>query len=225
MLNSKQVTTRILLSIILGGIIGIDREKVGKPAGLRTHILVCLGSTITMLVSVFMFCQFQGKTNLDPGRIPAQVISGIGFLGAGTIMLEGPTVKGLTTAATLWVVAAIGLTIGIGFYYVAILATFFILLTLTTLRKFEDIILSKHSGKILMITLENTPVCLAKIGSLLETMSVNMSNVQINFCDNKTLKLTLKTQNDNIKDDIIKELIEIDGIKDIDYNQNNSINL
>ncbi len=225
MLNSKQVTTRILLSIILGGIIGIDREKVGKPAGLRTHILVCLGSTITMLVSVFMFCQFQGKTNLDPGRIPAQVISGIGFLGAGTIMLEGPTVKGLTTAATLWVVAAIGLTIGIGFYYVAILATFFILLTLTTLGKFEDIILSKHSGKILMITLENTPGCLAKIGSLLETTSVNMSNVQIDFCDNKTLKLTLKTQNDNIKDDIIKELIEIDSIKDIDYNQNNSINL
>lgn len=80
-LSYLELTLRLALSIILGGVIGLERETINKPAGFRTHILVCLGSTIIMLVSLFIFSEYSGKTNVDPGRIPAQVISGIGFLG------------------------------------------------------------------------------------------------------------------------------------------------
>ncbi len=93
-LSNAELTLRLIMSIVLGGIVGLERESTNKPAGFRTHILVCMGSAIIMLTSIFIFTQFQGKTNLDPGRIPAQVVSGIGFLGAGTIIREGATIKG-----------------------------------------------------------------------------------------------------------------------------------
>lgn len=108
---------RLLLAGLMGGIIGLERESHGRPAGLRTHIIVSLGSCLIMLVSIY---GFEDAGNRDPARLAAQVISGIGFLGAGTILREGATIIGLTTAASLWVVAGIGLAMGAVFTWVGL---------------------------------------------------------------------------------------------------------
>lgn len=215
MLSRIEITIRLLLSIILGGIVGFEREKVGKPAGLRTHILVCLGSTVTMLTSLFMFYQFQGKANLDPGRISAQVISGIGFLGAGTIILEGPNVKGLTTAATLWIIAAIGLAVGIGFYYGAVLCTIIVFIVLRTLSKFEKNILNNHCNKTLVIVLKNSSSNLGKISALLEDMNIAVNNIQINFSKDKNIELSIRLPKNSLELEkrIIEELSHLNDIE------------
>src|SRR5690554_5476906 len=104
-INSEIVLTsiiRIVIAVLLGGIVGMEREHGGNPAGFRTHMLVCAGAALVMLTSEFLYVRFAGSINLDPGRLGAQVISGIGFLGAGTIIKYGVNIKGLTTAASLW---------------------------------------------------------------------------------------------------------------------------
>lgn len=117
MLTDAQVTWRLFLAAALGGIIGFEREKHHKGmAGFRTHILVSMGSALIMLVSIYIFEIYSGKAPVDPARIAAGVVTGIGFLGAGTIIRSGESVKGLTTAASLWTVSGIGLAIGCGFY-------------------------------------------------------------------------------------------------------------
>lgn len=212
-----QITARLILSIFLGGIIGMERETINRPAGFRTHILVCLGSTVIMLASLFIFSQFQGKTNLDPGRIPAQVINGIGFIGAGTIIIEGSTVKGLTTAATLWTVAVIGLSVGMGFYFGSILATFLILLTLMTLSQVEDLILGKRNPKSLLMVIEDVPGQIGKIGSILGKMDVSIKNIQLDPMEEQKLMLVLKIKKKSRYplDDIMDKLIQIEGVHSI----------
>ncbi|MGZ7442407.1 MgtC/SapB family protein [Paenibacillus sp. TH7-28] len=123
----------------MGGIIGYEREINRHAAGLRTNILVCVGSTLIMLLSIYGFTQFLNEPSVrsDPARLAAQVISGIGFLGAGTIMQRGSSIKGLTTAATLWVMAAIGLAVGAGFYYPAVVTCAFVFISLKVLNKVE----------------------------------------------------------------------------------------
>jgi putative Mg2+ transporter-C (MgtC) family protein len=117
------VLLRLAMAMALGGLIGLERETEGKPAGLRTHALVCLGSALFMLISVKSPEFFPGAQTVDPGRIAAGVVTGIGFLGAGTIIRAGGDVKGLTTAASIWAVAAIGLAVGVGYYITAAAAT------------------------------------------------------------------------------------------------------
>lgn len=134
-LSAIEALFRLVLAGIFGGIIGFEREHSHRPAGFRTHILVAVGSALIMLTSGFMFVEFKGQTNFDPGRLGAQVISGIGFLGAGTILREGFSIKGLTTAASLWTVSCVGLATGIGYYEGAAIATLFILITLHLLRR------------------------------------------------------------------------------------------
>ncbi|MGI8893211.1 MAG: MgtC/SapB family protein [Bacteroidia bacterium] len=155
MLSQTEITTevsiyRLILSLILGGLIGIDRERSRQAAGLRTHILICTGATLLMLVSAFVPQKFEYEMG-DPGRIVAQVVSGIGFLGAGAIFRLGVNVKGLTTAASIWVVAAIGITVGTGLYEAAIFATFLLLFVLVVLNYLEKIIFPHQILKILKI--------------------------------------------------------------------------
>lgn len=128
---------RLVLAAVLGGLIGYERQAHNKSAGLRTHILVCVGSSLIMILSIQMYLAVQGLTNADPARLAAQVVSGIGFLGAGSIIKEGPTVNGLTTAASLWVVSGVGLASGGGYYSIAVAATAISFLTLTFLCRIE----------------------------------------------------------------------------------------
>lgn len=123
MISNEELMMRLVLSCILGGIIGYERQSRRKSAGLRTNVLVCLGACLIMVMSEGIYQGVEGHTNADPARLAAQVVSGIGFLGAGAIMKEGLTVTGLTTAACLWVVAGVGLAVGGGFYSGALLTT------------------------------------------------------------------------------------------------------
>lgn len=134
-LNPFSVTLRIALSVLCGGVLGLERGRANQSAGMRTYILVCLGATVVMLTGQYMFDKFSTG---DPARLGAQVISGIGFLGAGTILVTRKIqVKGLTTAACLWASACIGLAVGIGFYWGAILSTALIYLGMTIMQRLE----------------------------------------------------------------------------------------
>lgn len=132
---------KFIVAIICGGLIGIERERKGKAAGLRTIVLICLGSALYMIISEYI-ARATGQTS-DPGRVAAQVVTGIGFIGAGTIIQSRGTITGLTTAATIWVVAAIGLAIGAGFHEIAVSFTLLVLITLTLLGRFENRLLGK----------------------------------------------------------------------------------
>ena len=115
-IGEGELLLRLVLACVLGGIIGYERQSRHKSAGLRTNMLVCLGSCLVMVLSQEIYLRVEGYTNADPARLAAQVVSGIGFLGAGAIMKEGLTVTGLTTAACLWVVAGVGLAVGAGMW-------------------------------------------------------------------------------------------------------------
>lgn len=134
-LNILSITIRIILSLLIGGIMGIERGRKNRPAGFRTYILVCLGATLVMMTNQYVYQNYQVS---DPVRLGAQVISGIGFLGAGTIVLTGKNqIKGLTTAAGLWTAACCGLAIGIGFYEGAILGSLAVLFAISGLQNFD----------------------------------------------------------------------------------------
>lgn len=134
MIFEIEIAIRILAAGVMGGLIGYEREKKHMPAGFRTHILVCIGAALVMIVSEHMYLEFAG---VAPARLGAQVISGIGFLGAGTIIRDKFKVKGLTTAASLWAVACIGLAVGMGYFYIASITVVIIFITLRFLNSID----------------------------------------------------------------------------------------
>jgi putative Mg2+ transporter-C (MgtC) family protein len=139
MLSNWELIVRLMSAAVFGGIIGFERERLLWAAGLRTHMLVCIGSCLIIIVSAYGFNDVIGKNIvLDPSRIAAQVVSGIGFLGAGTILFRGEAVRGLTTAASLWAVAAIGLAVGSGLYIAALASTVIVLVVLAGLKPIEE---------------------------------------------------------------------------------------
>jgi len=134
-MNIIEVILKLLLATALGGVIGLERESSHKPAGFRTNILICIGSAMMMILSILLL---EGKeTGGELSRIAAGVITGVGFIGAGTIIQARGSVVGLTSAATIWTVAALGLVIGAGYYLIAIIFTTIIIMTLILFRKFE----------------------------------------------------------------------------------------
>jgi putative Mg2+ transporter-C (MgtC) family protein len=138
------ISLRLIASLVVGGMIGLERSYHGRPAGFRTHSLVCLSTSLLMLVTVYETRWFpevvQGRISLDPTRMAQGIMTGIGFLGAGTIIREGLSVRGLTTAASIWITAAIGILIGIGFYLPAVIGTLLTLVTLSVFRWIESYI-------------------------------------------------------------------------------------
>jgi putative Mg2+ transporter-C (MgtC) family protein len=147
MITDWQILLRLLLSVILAGMIGIERQFQRRSAGLRTHILVSLGSCLIMLTSLYIFDIYNRMASVDPARIAAGVVTGIGFLGAGAIMRDNTGIKGLTTAASLWVVAGIGLAIGCGFYIGAVGATALTLIVLFILGQAESKVFEKNTKR------------------------------------------------------------------------------
>lgn len=145
---------RLFLAAILAGFVGLEREFKQHPAGLRTHLLVGVGSCLMMTLSIYgleKYADMHENVRFDPARIPSYVISGIGFLGAGTIIVHGRKVRGLTTAASIWVVAGIGLVVGAGMYFEAILVTLIVVLSLFLLNKIEPLNFHKENRKTLVI--------------------------------------------------------------------------
>lgn len=158
MISWSEVLLRLLMASVLGASIGLERERKDLVAGVRTHMMVCLGSTLVMLVSMYGFESVVGAegTRLDPARVAAQVVSGIGFIGAGTILfLRDKIVRGLTTAAGLWTVAAIGLAVGGGMYFAAIITTVFALTILWGIQYIEAKFFPRPRHEFLKIVVES----------------------------------------------------------------------
>lgn len=177
MIEFLDVLSKLGLAVVLGGLVGLERKARGRQAGLRTFILVCLGSTLIMMVS--MVTAGFAEAGADPGRIAAQVVTGIGFLGAGAILREGATVRGLTTAAGLWVVAGIGLAIGIGMFAEAAVVTIIVLITLVVLSRLEDAVLPGRDHLPFIITIRDRPGAIGEIASLLGSRGVDIRDVQV----------------------------------------------
>lgn len=209
-----EVLLRLGIAAILAGLVGLERETSNRPAGLRTHILVSVASSLVIIGNLYAFDLFKNQTSMDPMRLGAQVISGIGFLGAGTIIKEGPTIRGLTTAASLWSVACIGLVCGIGFYMGAIFATGFVLLSLIVLNKLEIMINEKNAYLNLSVKSVDRPGQIGRIGIELGRLNVTIKNISIETTDdfNVIIKLTLKSLKDIKAEDIIEAIGAIEGI-------------
>lgn len=210
------IAIRLFLAALLGGLVGLDRENKKRAAGLRTHVLVSLGSALVMIMSVYIFEEYQGLTNLDPARLGAQVISGIGFLGAGTIIKQGTSVKGLTTAASLWAVACIGLAAGIGFYVGAILTGTIVFITLVLLSKFEKVFKGKTDTEVdISMKLENKPGKLGELASAIGKLGVQITNVNIEGAeeDNLIVQFTLFLSKGHDANDVIEHLKALPGFR------------
>jgi putative Mg2+ transporter-C (MgtC) family protein len=150
-IDNYTILTRLVFSLIAGAVIGLEREAHKQPAGLKTHMLICLGSTLIMLLSIYIPFSFNTTQIGDPGRIAAQVITGVGFIGAGAIMRMGVNVRGLTTATSIWAIAAIGLAIGAGMYFAALISVVLILIVLIVVEQLENHFFTPLSVKILTI--------------------------------------------------------------------------
>jgi putative Mg2+ transporter-C (MgtC) family protein len=184
-ISDWELTLRVLEAGLLGGLIGLEREWSNHAAGLRTHILVCIGAAAIMLLSIYGFSQFVNELNVrvDPARLAAQVISGIGFLGAGAIMRTGSTVSGLTTAASIWVVAAIGLCVGAGFHYCAVLATMMVLISLFLLNKWEKYVMRHRRTQEVVIKIYDRPGVLGKVATMFGEQGIQIANVKMKLDD------------------------------------------
>ncbi len=208
---------RLLVAGILGTVVGLEREYRAKAAGYRTHFLICLGSATFMLVSQYGFNavieKYGGQVNamrLDPARIAAQVVSGIGFLGAGTIILQKQIVKGLTTAAGLWALAGVGLAIGAGMYFVGIAATVFILIGLEVLRFFFKGLGLRSLG--LEILVPEQPQ-LESIQKILAESRYMVSNYNVSEMPNGyKVDVVVRIHNKNDENELFRRLNEIKNL-------------
>ncbi len=182
------------ITTLLSGFIGYEREHSHRPAGFRTHILVAVGSALVMLTSVYIY-DTQGMTG-DVTRMSAQVLSGIGFLGAGTILREGFSVKGLTTAASLWAVACIGIAVGAGFYAGAFVATVVIYLTLNSLKRF---IVRGSTGKLLFVEIKDVGAQIPDITKTIKQCGGKIHSMEVVYTESKDLKFKHRKDTSVIK--------------------------
>jgi putative Mg2+ transporter-C (MgtC) family protein len=215
MIDNAEILLRLALACLLGGLIGFERECNKQPAGLRTHILVCVGATLVMLCNIFIFEKYKGVANIDPARLGAQVISGIGFLGAGTIIKEGISIRGLTTAASLWVVACLGIAIGLGFYTGAIISTSFILIILIFFSKFEYLFNIKTIKAGLIMKSVNIDGQINVIEHKLREFEVAYCGVSVESAEDNLIiiRMNLTRGKDISNNKLMEELYKLQGIK------------
>jgi len=230
MISYGEVALRLILSAILGAFIGMEREVNNRPAGLRTHVLVTLGSALIMLISMYGF-EGMGESGNggEPARLAAQVVSGIGFLGAGTIMRTDTSIKGLTTAASLWVCGGIGLAIGNGYYFGGLITSAIVLFTLISLGYVEKKLL-KRKYKVLYITGIERAGLVGEIGVLLGKHSITIKDIRI-ISDNEEdesetismkMKFMIKVPGTIVSSKLLNQLRNIHGVVSAELELDNS---
>ncbi|MBS6042194.1 MAG: MgtC/SapB family protein [Clostridium baratii] len=201
-MNIYEVALRIVLAIVIGGVVGFNREYENRPAGFRTHVLVCLGATVAALIQVQLGYyvvneiaktpNLSGVLSVDTGRVICQVISGVGFLGAGTIIRTKASVKGLTTAASIWAVACVGIAVGMGFYTISILSGIGIVIALVLLKRFEYRFINKLDVIKFKIEYTEKAKVIKEINDTLEADEITIKNIEfINVDDRKECIYTL----------------------------------
>jgi len=216
------VVFRLFLAAVLGGLIGLQRESENKAAGLKTHTLVALGSCLIMITSIEIF-ETVGRGYIgDPSRLAAQVVSGIGFLGAGTILRSGFGVKGLTTAASLWLVAAIGLAVGLGSYFASVTATIIVFIILLVLPRFGIKVKHTHNKlEIIEIVTEDQPGQLGAVSSVLGEFDIDIRKVEMLEAHDNVIKFIFSAffPHHTNEDEVEDKLCKIPGIKRIDISK------
>src|ERR1700754_1379626 len=185
MLGNMELVSRLGMAAALGSVIGFERERLSWAAGLRTHMLVCVGSALIMIVSAYGFADALKYEHvvLDPSRVAAQVVSGIGFLGAGSILLRGEIVRGLTTAASLWSVAAIGLAVGGGLYTASIAATLIILVILAGIKPIERRFITVKQRRQMTVRVERGRRTFHSLHEALGPPAVRVKQFVVQQCD------------------------------------------
>lgn len=212
MINEVEVVLRLLLAAFIGGLVGLERELKNHPAGLRTHILVTVGSALIMLVSKYGF----EANSTDPARLAAQVVSGIGFLGAGTIIMQGNIVHGLTTAASIWTSACIGLALGAGYYIGGIASSVIVLFTLVTLRFVGKSIFKKRYRVLHVIALERSGL-IGEIGNAfaqhcMVIKHINIKPLKKNQSMYIHIEFVLKTNKNTEYNRVLEKINDITGV-------------
>lgn len=226
-LGYGEILLRLVLAVVLGGVVGYERETHNRPAGFRTHILVCVGATLIMLVSAYGFVGNLASIGdgVDPSRIAAQVVTGVGFLGAGTIMRQGNIIRGLTTAASLWVVSGIGLAVGIGFYAGAIIATFMVLVSLLLMGEVDYLLARRSRLKRMWIRGIDRPGLLGAIGGVLGNLGINIARVELSEAEYiETYKAEVISINFLLKiparlntDQFFRQIIALPGVLEMSW--------
>lgn len=219
MTSQSEILIRLLLGAALGGIIGYERERHGRPAGFRTNMVVCIASVLIMFISINFFHLIEqlniSYVRIDPGRIAAGAITGIGFLGAGVIVRSGATVRGLTTAAVIWMVSIIGLTVGAGMYYAAILATAVTMASLATLRVVERRIRGDIYRDLLVVA-ESRPGFQEELDSIVRIEGVTVLSVDYELDAEEgevRLDYVLRSKDEGVMKDIAERLYSRPGVK------------
>ena len=220
--DTLSVIVKLLLAVITGGLIGLERRRKRRPAGFRTHILVCMGAALAMCTNMYLYeylLRFfpEGYEKLDVGRLGAQVINGIGFLGAGTILITGrQQVKGLTTAAGLWASACMGLAIGAGYFECAVLACVFIYAAITVLNNVEKVFTDRSQNMNISVMVVDT----GKIRSVTETLEglgakifdTEIANAKNLSHEAPDVILELQLPRRGLHGEVITAVAKIDGV-------------
>ncbi|RLE04234.1 MAG: hypothetical protein DRJ11_01795 [Candidatus Aminicenantes bacterium] len=208
-----EIALKLLLAVGLGGLIGLERESSHKPAGFRTNILICLGATMMMILSTLLLGQENARTS-DLTRIAAGVITGIGFIGAGTIIHARGMVIGLTTAATIWVVSGLGLVIGAGYYLVALIYAGIVILTLIIFRQFEEHYLKKNRFTYLLKT-KPLPQILSKLRQVAFHEGIRFSEIALKKEGQlQIIKLSFNTSEEK-EQQFNQSILQLEGIEEI----------
>ena len=190
----RDIVIRLFLAVLIGGAIGYEREFKNRPAGFRTHILVCVGATVVSLIqshmaetamnNIILHPELSNVIKVDYARLGAQVITGVGFLGAGTILHDKGSIKGLTTAASIWVVACVGLAIGMGYYSIGILSGICIVLVLGVLKKFQNKFITQPDCIKIQVSYVDKKDALEYIESYLMRKAIKIKNIEFYINDN-----------------------------------------
>lgn len=209
-----EIIVRLMLAVVIGGAVGYEREYQNRPAGFRTHILVCVGAAVIAMLETSL----QSSMKIDIGRLTAQVISGIGFLGAGTIIRENGSVKGLTTAASLWIVACIGLCAGFVLYYLSVSATIVVFGVLVSLKRFENKFFDKVKVLQIDVTYSDKNIALQNLTAYFTANSIKIKNIEFYVedgeenCDEQSAHFTVLVPRYLDIFTIIREISLIKGV-------------
>ncbi len=226
MIGLPEIAIRLGAAALLGAIVGSERQKHEWTAGLRTHMLVCIGSALVMIVSMHGFYDVVGEKGitLDPSRVAAQVVSGIGFLGAGTIIfMRNQVVRGLTTAAGLWTVAAIGLAVGGGLYWAAGITTAMVFIILAILKPIEKRMYNRNKFSGVTLKLEKHHVKMEDIESVFKTHGIRYNQISLSPSNDEEdvdeIKVSTQKMNEGKSGllEIANDLRKIKGVREVDF--------
>jgi putative Mg2+ transporter-C (MgtC) family protein len=216
MIPDLEIVLRLGIAAVLGMMVGFERERQNQPAGLRTHTILAIGSCLAMTISINLAMQFTAYVpNGDPARLAAQVVSGIGFLGAGAILRYGTSVKGLTTATSLWTIAIVGLAVGAGHYFAGVATTAMLLIILVLLNVLEKKLIRVYETINVSVTALNNPTLVEDILALFKKMKKKVLSVSVeaDVANNtQTVSLVLKTIEIDPMDDIRDGLKSVAGV-------------